>query len=65
MTDEVQFPDYVDVTEEAKDFILKTLKKAPEDRMELKEMLRHPFISKYRDKKLPVQVMEDIAKVLN
>lgn len=54
MTDDVQFPDYVDVTEEAKDFILKTLKKVPEERLDVREMLRHPFISKYRDKRLPV-----------
>ena len=55
----------MDVSDEAKDFILRTLKKKPEDRMEIREMLRHPFITKYKDKKLPLNIMEDLAKVVN
>ena len=61
----MQFPDYVDVSDEAKDFIMRTLKKVPEERMDVREMLRHPFITKYKDKKLPVNIMEDIVKVVN
>lgn len=45
--DEINFPDYVDVTDEAKDFILKIMKKKPEERMEMKQIMRHPFIMKY------------------
>jgi serine/threonine protein kinase len=45
--DEIKFPEYVDVTDDAKDFILKIMKKKPEERMEIKEMMRHPFITKY------------------
>lgn len=61
----MQFPDYVDVSDEAKDFIMRTLKKVPEERMDIREMLRHPFIAKYKDKKLPVDIMEDLVKVVN
>lgn len=49
--DEIKFPEYVDVTDEAKDFILRICKKNPEERMEIREMLRHPFITKYLNEK--------------
>ena len=65
VTDEVKFPDYVDVSEEAKDFILRCLKKKPEERMEIREMIRHPFINKYRDKKPSIDIAESISRVLN
>ena len=45
--DEINFPEYVDVTDEAKDFILGIMKKKPEERMEMKQIMRHPFILKY------------------
>jgi len=45
--DEINFPEYVDVTDEAKDFILNIMKKKPEERMEMKQIMRHPFITKY------------------
>jgi serine/threonine protein kinase len=64
VTDEVTFPSYVDTTDEAQDFILKILQKKPEDRMTVREMLRHPFITKYAEKKLPLEVMTDIQSVL-
>lgn len=48
VTDEISFPDYVDVEEDTKDFIIKSLKKDPDDRITLKDMLRHPFITKYK-----------------
>jgi hypothetical protein len=34
--DEIKFPEYIDVTDDAKDFILKIMKKKPEERMEIK-----------------------------
>lgn len=45
--DEIKFPEYVDVSEEGKDFILKICKKDPDERMEMRDILRHPFITKY------------------
>lgn len=35
------------MSDEAKDFILRIMKKKPEDRMEMREIMRHPFITKY------------------
>ena len=58
------FPEYVDVSDEAKDFILKILQKKPEDRITVREMLRHPFITKYSEKKLPLEIMKDIQNSL-
>lgn len=52
--DEIKFPEYIDTSDEAKDFILKIMKKKPEERMEIRDMLRHPFITKYQDQKLPI-----------
>ncbi len=63
-TDQVTFPSYVDTTAEAQDFILKILQKKPEDRMTVREMLRHPFITKYAQKKLPIEIMTDIHNLL-
>ena len=45
--DEIKFPEYVDVTDEVKDFILRICKKDPDERMEMRDILRHPFITKY------------------
>lgn len=41
------------------------MKKKPEERMEIREMLRHPFITKYQDQKLPVEIMKDFKEVLS
>jgi serine/threonine protein kinase len=63
--DEIKFPEYIDVTDEAKDFILKICKKNPEERMEMREILRHPFITKYlKDRKVGNEVVEEFRKVL-
>ena len=59
------FPDYVDVSDEAQDFILKILKKKSEERMEIREMLRHPFITKYaREKRISSEAVEEFRLVL-
>lgn len=42
---ELKFPDYV--SDNAKDFIKKLLLQDPSQRMELKDALKHPFISFY------------------
>lgn len=51
MEDEIKFPEYIDVTEETKDFILKICKKDPDERMDMRDILRHPFITKYLNEK--------------
>ena len=45
--DEVKFPEYVDVSDDAKDFILGIMQKNPDDRMVMKDIFKHPFIRKY------------------
>lgn len=53
------------MTEEAKDFILKICKKNPDDRMEMRDIMRHPFITKYmKDKKVGNDVIEEFRKML-
>ena len=61
----ITFPDYVDVSDQAKDFILKIMKKKPEDRMEMREIMRHPFITKYaKDRKIGSNVLEEFRNIL-
>lgn len=63
--DDITFPEYVDVSDEAKDFILQIMKKKPEERLELRQMLKHPFITKYpREKQVPSAILEEFRKVL-
>lgn len=40
------------MSDEAQDFILKTMKKKGDERIELRQMLRHPFLSKAQDTQL-------------
>ena len=64
--DEIKFPEYVDVTDECKDFILRICKKDPDERMEMRDILRHPFITKYmKEKKVGAEVVEEFRKVIN
>lgn len=42
--DEVEFPSNVEVTKEAKDFVLKILKKNPCQRMKIDGLLKHSFL---------------------
>ena len=54
----------MDVTDEAKDFILKTMRKKGDERMEIRQMLRHPFITKQKDTLLEQSILEDFKRVL-
>ena len=41
------------------------MKKKPEERMEMREILRHPFITKYtREKKVSNEVLEEFRNIL-
>lgn len=44
ITDELVFPSYVELSPDAKDFLKRALQKNPNDRMDLDEMLEHPFL---------------------
>ena len=41
------------------------MRKKGEERMELRQMLRHPFIAKQEESRLASEVLEDFRKVLN
>jgi serine/threonine protein kinase len=43
----VKFPEYIDVSDDAKSFILGIMQKNPDDRMMMKDIFKHPFIRKY------------------
>ena len=42
--DEISIPSYVFVCKEARDFLDKCLRKNPDDRVNIKELLNHDFI---------------------
>ena len=49
----------MDVTDDAKEFILGIMQKNPDDRMVMKDIFKHPFIRKHlNDKKLAPEIME-------
>lgn len=48
--DQVVIPSYVTITKEARDFLDKCLKKNPNDRVTIRELLEHDFFKKYPDK---------------
>jgi serine/threonine protein kinase len=55
----------VDVTDDAKDFILRIMKKRPEERMEMRDIMHHPFITKHLNTgKVSGQIIEDFRRVL-
>lgn len=41
----MRFPPYIDITDNAKDFILKALNKDPSGRLSLLDLYYHPFLS--------------------
>ena len=43
----MKFPEYIDVSDDAKSFILGIMQKNPDDRMMMKDIFKHPFIRKY------------------
>jgi serine/threonine protein kinase len=64
--DEVKFPEYVDVTDESKSFILGIMQKNPDDRMVMKDIFKHPFIRKYAaERKVSSDILEEFRRVLN
>ena len=48
--DEVKIPEYVTISKEATDFIERCLKKNPDDRTTIRELVEHEFFKKYPDK---------------
>jgi serine/threonine protein kinase len=63
--DEVKFPEYIDVSDEAKSFILGIMQKNPDDRMVMKDIFKHQFIRKYiNQRKLAPEIVEEFNRVL-
>lgn len=56
MTEEIEFPKDVLVSGSFRDFVMTTLSKNPFKRLDCDEMLRHPFITKYKD----IEVCSDL-----
>lgn len=50
LTDQITFPDYVDVSSTAKDFILKVLKRNQNEQYDIEDIINHPFL---KEKKKP------------
>jgi serine/threonine protein kinase len=48
--DEIKIPSYVYVSSEARDFLDKCLQKNPNDRVTIKELINHVFLTKYQEK---------------
>jgi serine/threonine protein kinase len=55
ITDDLVFPSYVELSASAKDFLTRALRKNPAERMDLDEMLAHPFL---KDRKKETQQFE-------
>lgn len=65
VSDEIKFPEYVDVTDDAKDLILGICQKNPDDRMDMRGILRHPFITKYvNERRISGDILQEFKKVL-
>lgn len=45
VSDEVTFPDYVEISDRAKNFVMRILEKEPSKRCSLDDLLGHPFLS--------------------
>lgn len=48
--DEIKIPGYVQLSNEAKEFLLSCLQKNPEKRPSIRELLNHDFFKKYPEK---------------
>lgn len=44
LEDDISFPEYLKISDSAKDFIRKLMKKDPKERMEMDEVKDHPFL---------------------
>jgi serine/threonine protein kinase len=49
-------PHYANVSQEAEDFVLRCLKKNPEDRATISELINHQFFKKYPEKEKKAKV---------
>lgn len=65
MSDEIKFPEWVDISEEAKDFILNTMRKKGEERMDMKEILKHGFLTKAVEGEVDSKMLNDFKRVIN
>lgn len=45
ITEEIQFPNYINISDTAKDFVLALLNRNPDLRMDIDAMLMHKFLS--------------------
>ena len=45
ISDEILFPEDLELSPTAKDFIFKILQKNPEDRLKISQLLEHPFLN--------------------
>ena len=48
--EEIKIPSYVYVSSEARDFLDKCLQKNPNHRVNIRELVNHPFLKKYQEK---------------
>ena len=56
----------MDVTEDAKSFILGIMQKNPDDRMVMKDIFKHTFIRKYlAERKVANEILEEFRRVLS
>ena len=47
--EDITFPKDIAISDEAKDFVLKILKKNPDDRLKIDRLLDHPFLQRNVD----------------
>lgn len=45
--EDIVFPSDLSLTSDAKDFVLKILKKNPDDRLKVEKLLEHPFLRRH------------------
>lgn len=55
---EVIFPDYVDISQDGKDFITKCLSKKQEERIRLHELRMHSFLDSYQASSFSTEVYD-------
>jgi len=50
------FPSYVELSPSAKDFLERVLRKNPTERMDLDEMLAHPFLKEHKNEQFELKL---------
>lgn len=58
-SEDITFPEYVELSDNAKGFVLNILKKNREDRCDMEEIMNHPFLKFEKD-----EVKYDIPEFL-